>query len=315
MTAAVHSTATENTHALPGVPDVVDAFLRDGYALIPGLLSPEEVKALQEDTAPIVFGGWENKANPTDYMHRVFPQTGEDVFFRVQYVFPKTHNNAMLALLGHPYILQVVQAIYGDDFLLSAEALVFKMQGNGHEVGVHTDCDPTDPRLSPVIFNVDYYFDDSTVTNGCVYMAPGTHKLNVPGAELRAQGFDYPGMVPVEARAGDVLLHDIRVVHGSRATPGGALRRTMYYEFQRFSDMEAQGGPRPGFAMNEAFVRDRYRLLLAAVALRQTMPYAQGEMPFDLRVPDEVLAKYHIAPPTPGEAINLRPALGYNAYI
>ena len=315
MTASTVPTTNSATPPLPDITTIAATFDRDGYALIPGLIQPGELKALQDDTAPIVFGGWEDKANPTDYMHRVFPQTGEDIFFRVQYIFPKTTNNAIVALLGHPYVLSVVREILGPDFILSAEALVFKMQGNGHEVAVHADCDPADPRLSPTIFNVDYYFDDSTVENGCVWMAPGTHKLNLSSKEISQKGFDFPGLVPVAAKAGDVLLHNVRVVHGSRATPGGALRRTMYYEWQSLAEMEKQTGPRPGFPMNDSFVRDRYRLLLTAIDLRRRMPYAKNETPFGLQIPSDVTAKYGIEPIKTGEQVNLRPALGYNAYI
>lgn len=287
------------------------AFHRDGYIKLEGLLVPQEVELLRADSASIVFGGYKDKENQSDYMYATLPDTGEEVFHRAQYIFPKAPHNSFVTLLGHPRILQLVQHLLGPDFLCAAEALVFKMPGNGREVPVHADCDPAQPQLAPLIFNVDYYLDDSSEENGCLYVAPGSHKLNLPGGEIQAQGFDFPGLMPVLAKAGDVLLHNIRLVHGSHRSQGGALRRTLYYEFQSIGELVKQGGPRPGFAATDEFITDRIRLLMRAIDQRRQAPYARDEMPFAYQPP----AGWDVAWPAPDAPVNLRPALGYNAYF
>lgn len=293
------------------VSELAQSFLRDGYVLIPQLLSPGELEALRADTNTIVHEGYAGKEPQSDYFHDILPDTGEDVFHRVQYVFPKAARNSLLILLGHPFILELVHTLLGDDFTCAAEALVFKMPGNGREVPVHADCDPADPLLSPLIFNVDYYLDDSTLENGCLYVAPGSHTANLPGKEISAQGFNFPGLVPLPARAGDVLLHNTRLVHGSQRSRGSALRRTLYYEFQSMDAILKQGGPRPGFPVNDTWVRERFQLLMRAIDARRAAPYAQGETPYPYQPP----ARYHVSWPTADEPVNLRPALGYNKYI
>ena len=140
-------------------------FDRDGYALIPNLIQPDELAVLRKETGALVNGGFENKANPTDYMTAKNSQ-GVEELFRVQYIFNKAPENSLLILLGQPFILSVVKRLLGENFVCAAEALVFKKEGNGREVSVHADCDPADPRLSPLVFNVDYYLDDSTEDNG-----------------------------------------------------------------------------------------------------------------------------------------------------
>jgi phytanoyl-CoA hydroxylase len=297
--------------ALPPTADIAAAFRRDGCVHLHQLLSPEEVAALQADTGHIVAGGWEGHENPTDYFHAVLPDTGEDVFYRVQYVFPKAPGHSMTALLGHPYILELVRHLLGDDFLCAAEALVFKMPGNGREVSVHADCDPADPRLSPLIFNVDFYLDDSTPENGCLHVLPGSHAWGLSAREIAQRGWEFEGWVPVPAKAGDVLLHDTRLVHGSHRSRGGPLRRTLYYEFQSLREVLKQNGPRPEHPVNDGWIRDRFRLLMRAIDDRRAAPYAAGEMPYPYRVP----SGYDVPWPAPNEPVNLRPALGYNAYI
>lgn len=293
------------------IGEISDAFHRDGYVLLPQLLSPAEVRALQSDTDVIVHGGYEGKEPQSDYFHDVLPDTGEDVFHRVQYVFPKAPNNSLLILLGQPFILELVHYLLGDDFICAAEALVFKMPGNGREVTVHADCDPSDAHLSPLIFNVDYYLDDATRENGCLYVVPGSHKNNLSSKEISAQGFGFPGLQPITARAGDVLLHNTRLVHGSHRSRGTALRRTLYYEFQSLSELLKQGGPRPNHPVTNEWIQDRLRLLMRAIDARRACPYAQGETPYPYHVP----AGYDVAWPQTDEQVNLRPALGYNKYI
>ena len=308
-------TSTATAAAVPTqrpIEEIVADFHRDGYALIPGLIGQEELEALHTDTGEVVSGGWEGKEPASDYMHDVLKDTGEDVFHRVQYVFPKARRNSLVVLLGHPFILRLAHHLLGDDFVCAAEALVFKMAGNGREVPVHADCEPSDPRLSPLIFNVDYYLDDATLENGCLWAAPGTHRLNLSQQQIVSAGFDYPGLAPVPVKAGDVLLHNVRVVHGSHRSRGGALRRTLYYEFQSMGAMRQQNGPRPGFPMTDAFVRDRFRLLMRAIDERKKAPYVRGETPFPYRLPT---GYEHIGWPAPDEPVNLRPALGYNKYI
>ena len=81
----------------------VEDFHRDGFVRVPGLLSEGELRALQHDTQRIIDGGYEDVANPTDYRTAPDPDTGKDVFNRVQFVFPlaTTEPNPLLALLGH----------------------------------------------------------------------------------------------------------------------------------------------------------------------------------------------------------------------
>ena len=227
----------------------VDEFRRDGFVRIPGLLAEGELRALRHDTQRIIDGGYEEVANPTDYRTAPDPDTGEEVFNRVQFVFPlaATVPNPLLALLGHPQVQALAHALLGDDALCNAEALVFKLPGNGSEVPVHADCDPADRRTSDAHlgFNVDFYLDDATLENGCLLAAAGSHLARHSRDEIKAAGFDFPGLRPVPMRAGDVLVHDIRLIHGSHRSRGRRLRRTLYYEFQSLGWMQREG-VRPG---------------------------------------------------------------------
>jgi len=289
-------------------------FHRDGFVKLPGLISPEELRVLQEDTQRIVDGPYEDVDDEIDYFAGCDPETGETVFHRVQYIFPKStkNPNAFLALLGHPRVLALVQALLGDQLLCDGEALVFKKQGNGKAVPVHADCNPGDPRMADehLTFNVDFYLDDSTMENGCLLAAPGSHTRREPIEEIAKKGFDYPGLEPVPMKAGDVLFHNVRVVHGSHKSRSDKLRRTIYYEFQALPWIRKEG-VRPDHPVTEEWTSDRIRLMLHAVEERKKCAYADDETPFEYHVPKG----FRIDPPSQGSPINLRPKLGYSKYF
>ena len=87
-------------------------------------------------------------------------------------------------------------------------------------------------------------------------------------------------------RAGDVLVHDIRLVHGSHRSRSERLRRTLYYEFQSLAWMRREG-VRPGAEtrIDGTWGKARIRLTRHAIETRKACPYAADETPFDYRVP------------------------------
>ena len=290
--------------------EIASRFDQNGYVHLPQVITGEELAILQEDSSHIINEGPAGKEPATDYFFDLLPNSGESIFHRVQYIFPKAKNNSFAKLLGHPYILSVVQQLLGNDFICGAEALVFKTPRNGKEVPIHCDCDPTDKNYSPFVFNVDFYLDDATAENGCLLVAPGSHKLNVTPAETNEKGFNFPGLVEVPVNAGDVLLHNTRLVHGSERNQSEALRRTLYYEFRALSVVSKQGMG-TGLPVNETWINERLRLIMHSIDLRQATPYSQGEIPFRYESP----TGFKVPWPQPHEAINYRPALGYNKFF
>lgn len=98
----------------------------------------------------------------------------------------------------------------------------------------------------------------------------------LPGSQTRKQdvcavaeqyGWDAPGAADVAMVPGDVLLHDVMVVHGSARMEGKDLRRTIYYEF-RAAEQIQQEGP-----WDSAWIDRRLRLVpLALERYRQAFP-------------------------------------------
>jgi hypothetical protein len=138
--------------------------------------------------------------------------------------------------------------------------------------------------------------------------APGSHKQ--PSRQLiKETGFDFPGLIPVPAKAGDVLIHNTRVVHGSHKSKSPSLRRTIYYEFCSMefatSDVwkkEILGLPE---CDNLSWASDRAKLIKHAIEYRKTCSYAKDETPFDLKTAASMNIELK-----QGEEVDLAPGFG-----
>lgn len=160
------------------------------------------------------------------------------VMYRVNHVHDKGQS-ASLELLGSPYVLAIAESMCGPDFVPTYESMVFKDEGDGAAIPWHQDAVH---QRRYRIFNLDVYLDHSRVGGGALRVIPGTQrqKQDICGLTDR-HGWDAPDAIQVEMAPGDVLLHDVMVVHGSEHVQGNALRRTIYYEFRAAEEILEDG--------------------------------------------------------------------------
>jgi ectoine hydroxylase-related dioxygenase (phytanoyl-CoA dioxygenase family) len=91
---------------------------------------------------------------------------------------------------------------------------------------------------------------------------------------IKRPGFSTEGAVAVPMRPGDVLFHDILLVHASPASQVPALRRVVYYEF-RTAHVESALGPH-----TPEYIPLKQRVLLDCVERRGEAAFARDEEPF-----------------------------------
>jgi hypothetical protein len=117
--------------------------------------------------------------------------------------------------------------------------MVFKQEGDGEAIPWHQDA--VHPRTHR-IFNYDLYLDRSLKGQGALRVLPKTQTQKQDICALTGEyGWDGPGVIHVEMEPGDVLLHDVMVVHGSEHVENNRLRRTIYYEFRAAEEILADG--------------------------------------------------------------------------
>ena len=269
-------------------------FRENGLLVVRNVLSPAELEAMRRETLPLVERAEEGTDDP-DFFYKPHEATGERTPYRVEYVIDKT--DAGKALLGHPFVLRSVEKLQGPNFVPTWDAMVFKREGMGVAIPWHRDAGVAHSRedVAP-IFNVDFYLDEADLTN-CLWGIPGSHRWPPEKAQamidrLNAGGAFHTeeGALPLPMQPGDVLLHNILVLHGSPAARSH-LRRVVYYEF-RPAEIESEIGPH-----TPEYLPLKQRVLLACLEHRARTPYAAGETPFEYQ-PNAP----HLPPPTRDDA-------------
>ena len=260
--------------------DQVEFFRQHGLLVIRNLINPGELAELQRQTLTLVeraAGELPDDPIVADTVYRNHEITGNRVPNRVEYVVDKS--SACKGLMGHPFILRSVEALQGPNFVPTWDSMVFKFEGQGAAIDWHRDDDRTKVGERP-IFNVDFYLDNSDLTN-CLWAIPASNQWDDERAALDVKrrtgtAFDSAGAVPLPMQAGDVLLHDILLLHGSPPARS-RLRRVVYFEF-RAAEAELALGPHV-----PEYVPIKQQILLACIRHRQTLPYAAGEKAYTYR--------------------------------
>lgn len=237
-----HLTAEEIAH-----------FDEHGYVILRNRIGGDLLRTLQEASERWIADGHalqDESEGDGDYNFATRP-SGR-VLFRINYLHNK-QEAASLELLGSPEMLGIAESLAGPAFVPTYESLVFKNTGDGAPIDWHQDA--VHPRTHR-IFNVDVYLDESRKGAGSLRVAPGSHKQVVDVCQLQEEfGWDAPGVVQTELNPGDVLVHDVMLVHGSEATLANRLRRTIYYEFRSAQQILAEG------PWDRDFIDQRLRLV------------------------------------------------------
>jgi ectoine hydroxylase-related dioxygenase (phytanoyl-CoA dioxygenase family) len=247
----------------------VEAFDRQGYLVLRHRIPSGMLARLQEAANDWVTGGKKaHDAGEAGDDYRFTNRGGREVMFRVDYVHDKGRA-ASLELLGSPEILGIAESLAGHNMVPTYEAMVFKDSGNGAPIRWHQDA--THPRRHR-IFNIDIYLDAALPGQGALRVVPGSQESKVDVCEIEEKyEWDVPGSLEVRMGPGDVLVHDVMLVHGSAPTEGNALRRTLYYEF-RPAEQILEEGP-----WDRSWVDKRLHLLpLALEAYAQANPGQPG---------------------------------------
>jgi hypothetical protein len=87
------------------------------------------------------------------------------------------------------------------------------------------------PYVGPHVFamQISLILEDQTMTNGCTMVVPGSHQSGKYAVQEA-----FKDAVPLESRAGDVVIWDSRLWHGTLANTSGGTRWAMIATFVRW---------------------------------------------------------------------------------
>lgn len=223
-------------------PSELEFFEENGYLVREDVISPDWVAEIRSDLENLhermavavpgdVHVSWEHEIDPG--VKRKIKQ-----LMHAELVSPTLDR-----LVRSEVVLDVVAELLGPDISLYHCKLLMKAAREGTVTPWHQDYSywvTEDNR--PAMLNCMLQIDDSTPENGCLQMAPGTHRGTLLEHDRKAQPFGLflPGYfqpredaVPVPMRAGSAIFFGPLIVHGSDANRSEFDRRAVTIAYSR----------------------------------------------------------------------------------
>ena len=243
----------QKTFSLDQVDEMTEALHEDGFALVPGVLSPAEVAAVREGIDRLQPFGIDHKTPLQEHYKCVFNR--ERVFFD---------------LIDKPGIVDLADKTMGDQCHIIGET-AWRSHPGYDGWGPHTDqiwitvpeSNFEDPhfRLPIYVCTAHYYLNDIPTEAYCpTYVIPGSHKS---GRAMGRGETSWHGqeLEPVLVKAGDVLFFRSEVWHSGSKNASDTIRYLLQVHYshrfisQKFSPWPWQYNPEILAIANERQLR------------------------------------------------------------
>jgi ectoine hydroxylase len=199
------------------------AFERDGYLLVPGALSREQLSRLGEAVDRV---WWDRRHVP--------PVRGAEALHLLAFVGLE---EAFLELVDHPVTFPIVVALLGWNIFMyhchldvhPPEAAETEPRWMWHQDGGRQNLElETEPRPRMSV-KVAYFLSDcGEPGRGNLRVVPGSHRRNTLPRLTDGGTADPEGAVPVLAGAGDAVVFDRRVWHMRSRNLSELTRRALF---------------------------------------------------------------------------------------
>lgn len=216
------------------------------------------------------------------------PKPGEDApDWTVELLDGNLHlSDACLRLYGHPGLLTIAASILGDDFVPYNEVAFVKEPGLGPSVAWHQDgtthWTSSDWDQGAHGFNFMTQLYPSTAAN-CVWVLPGSHrngKADIRKLVAEAGSDRIDGAVPMLCDAGDTIVTNRQLVHGSFANSSPDRRITLnegFFPRHRVLNVTTRRLNGKVETYDQARIDARTRIIQIAIdARRQRFPHEKS---------------------------------------
>lgn len=263
------------------LPEHVTAFRRQGVLAVRGLLTPGELADVQQVGKTLIDQAWSTRST-NDIVWTLESHLPDAAPTRIEYVVDKSRPIAMLA--GHPLLLRIMEELVGPNLIPTWDSMVFKTPAGAPRLAWHRDAGMYDNAVGVTgagrIIDAGIYLDPAPEDN-CVWCIPGSNywddeRFTTTADRLNASEWDTTGAVPAVMEPGDVLLHNILILHAAPAVVGKQ-RRVIYFEY-RPAEVEWQLGPH-----TKDYVGLKQQVLRSCIRMRAAEPPLSDEEPFDYR--------------------------------
>jgi len=220
----------------------VDRYQRDGYLVIPGVLTAEQVAALRIEARRVLRACADDPDRHASRIEWEVDHLDDTARSGMQGVIRKLEpvsdlSPAFADLAADPAITTAAATIFGESVELFEDKLNLKLPG-GSPYPWHQDWSCCWRAHTDELVTCFVYLDDADETNGCLQVVPGSH-LGKPTHPFKAGGHfevdpacvSQDQVVPVPLRAGDMICFDSYLLHHSDLNRSLDPRMAIIYTF------------------------------------------------------------------------------------
>lgn len=194
--------------------------LSSGFTVVSDAIDQHLLAALTADADKLI-SRFEGGYRSSDFWF--YEESGNPLLYRIHNLEQQGASELTRLFRGSP--LHELAASYLGSSHATVCAMVVKTEG---VAGVPWHRDRTDVRPGQAL-NLSVYLDPSDCGNGCFEAVRGSHLLPDDADVIAVR--DAGPRVFVTAQPGDVVVHDVRLVHGSGDNTEGIERRSVIIEF------------------------------------------------------------------------------------
>ncbi|MBA3845172.1 MAG: phytanoyl-CoA dioxygenase family protein [Planctomycetes bacterium] len=259
MNAPVPATAPNPLSALAAAvtDQQVRHFIEQGYLVVPGLVTPDEIEALKRDTVALARGVYPCetlKPLPDSMSDR---EVTENILCLHQ---PHYISPVMAAFAQHAAICATLSRIiaahlpFWDGRVKCMQSMLFVKPPGFPGQAWHQD-EIYIPTRDRSLAGAWIAIDDATIENGCLWVLPGSHRMGYlyPQREHgkldefdfagESHGFDESKEIAVEVKAGSVVFFNGYLLHRSRKNRSQGFRRALVNHYMNaWSLLPWEGG-------------------------------------------------------------------------
>jgi ectoine hydroxylase-related dioxygenase (phytanoyl-CoA dioxygenase family) len=220
-------------------PAALETYRRDGFVVLPDILTPDEVEVLRRVTDGFVDQARDFAANDEVYDLEDTHSRAEPRVRRIKtpHLFAPEYARAA----SHPKIVAALKDLWGT-VRFDTGKLNMKSAGFGAPIEWHQDW-AFYPHTNDDLATVGIMLDDCDRENGPMLVLPKSHLGPVydhhgpdgrfcGAIDVAACGLDVSGAVPCLGKAGSITIHHVRAVHGSATNFSGKDRRFLLFQYR-----------------------------------------------------------------------------------
>ena len=211
---------------------------RDGYVVIPDVISPDDIAELQAVTNEFVEKS-RTVTEHTDVFDLEPAHTAEKPLLR-RLKTPEKWHATYARMVRHPTILSALEDLWGTGIRYQGSKLNMKTAGYGSSLEWHQDW-AFYPHTNQDLAVVGIMIDDIDEENGAMMIVPRSHQGPIEdhsydgvftgGIDPKKASADFSQAISVCGKAGSMSIHHVRAIHGGPANRSNRDRRYFLLQY------------------------------------------------------------------------------------